>query len=218
MLPTLGLKRGTCVWGLWCWVSAGNVWLVNIQDDRAGGGVGMWEKMNLSVGQGSLSMRKKNEEDCALGSHRGWNKRPWIGGGGCSSGSGPGLSICSDRWGGGTPLSGFPGCWWTADPFVPQRLVVHFWNVVASEGHSLSHPQCIMDGCVPSVTAAPCPTLSLLCYEASALGASFRPFFRDGESDVFTVFRGGLTGSLASSCNDGSLYIATVWQKIEAIG
>lgn len=82
----------------------------------------------------------------------------------------------------------------------------------ASEGPvPLSHPQCIVGGCVPSVTAALfCPTLSLLCYDASALGVSFRPFFRDGESDVFTVFRGGLTGSLASSCSDGSLYIATV--------
>lgn len=44
-----------------------------------------------------LEHDKKNEEDCALGSHRGWDKRQWIGGGCCSSGSGPGLSICSDR-------------------------------------------------------------------------------------------------------------------------
>lgn len=121
------------------------------------------------------------------------------------------LSVATGE--GGTPLSGFPDSWWTADPCVPQHLVVHARYLAASEGHSLSHTQCIMSDHVPSVTAAPCPTLSLLCYEASALGASFCPFFRDGESDVFTVFRGGLTGSLVSSCNDGSLYIATVVQK-----
>lgn len=91
-----------------------------------------------------------------------------------------------------------------------QHLVGYLQNMMAREGHSFSHPQCITGDGVPRVTAALCPTLSLLCYEASALGPSFCPFFRDGESDVFTVFRGGLTGSLASSCNDGSLYIATV--------
>ncbi|TNN86728.1 hypothetical protein EYF80_002911 [Liparis tanakae] len=92
--------------------------------------------------------------------------------------------------------------------------LVHFWNVVASEVPVPSaNPQCIMGNCIPSVTAALRPTLSLLCYDASALGASFRPFFTDGESDVFTVFRGGLTGSAASTCSDGSLYIATVGQR-----
>lgn len=150
----------------------------------------------------------------ALGSHRGWDKRQtmeWEVVVVLAQALGV-LSVVTGE-GGTPPLSGLSGRRWTANPFGPQQLVVHFWSMVASKGHSRSHPQCIMGGWVPSVTAAPCPTLSLLCYEASAFGASFRPFCRDGESDVLTVFRGGLTGSLASSCNDGSLYIATVCQK-----
>lgn len=46
------------------------------------------------------------------------------------------------------------------------------------------------------------------CYEASALGASFLPFWWEGESEVFTVLRGGLC-SATSSCSEGSLYMAT---------
>lgn len=172
-------------------------------------GIDMGEKMKLSAGQRSLSMTEKWRRLCIKEVIRGQRT---VGGGGGSPGLGSGLSLCGDRWGGDSSLGAswlLMDCW----PFIPQHLVVHFWNVVASEGRSLSHPQCITGDCVPSVTLALCPTLSLLCYEASALGASFCPFFREGKSDVFTVFRGGLTGSLASSCSDGSLYIATVRQR-----
>lgn len=156
-----------------------------------------------------LEHEKKNEEDCALGSHRG--DRVGI----RESGQVEVVVVLAQALGFLSVVTGEGGdsslrlSWLLMDcrPFCPSASCS---ALLECEGHSLSHPQCIMGGCVPSVTAAPCPTLSLLCYEASALGASFRPFFRDGESDVFTVFRGGLTGSLASSCNDGSLYIATV--------
>lgn len=46
------------------------------------------------------------------------------------------------------------------------------------------------------------------CYEASALGAPFLPFWWEGESEVFTVLRGGLC-SATSACSEGSLYMAT---------
>lgn len=115
----------------------------------------------------------------------------------------------------------YVGDWWTPLAWLvfppdglltlcPSMFVVHPWNAVAHE-ESLPQPPAVHNVWLffPKRHCCPCPTLSLLCYEASALGASFRPFLRDGESEVLTVFRGGLTGSLASSCSDGSLYMAT---------
>lgn len=81
---------------------------VNIQYNRAGSGVDMWEKMKLSKGQRTLNMTKKNEEDGDLGRHRGWDKR--------HSGKVEAVIVLAQALGllsvatgeGGTPLSGFP--------------------------------------------------------------------------------------------------------------
>lgn len=96
--------------------------------------------------------------------------------------------------------------------------IVQRTPVVVSEDHSLSVSRA---GWAALFPASPLPlvppTLRLRCYDASALGASLRPFFRDGESDVFAVLQGGLTGSLGSSWSDGSLYMATAWRQTEAV-
>lgn len=90
--------------------------------------------------------------------------------------------------------------------------------VVVSEDPSLSVSRAGWAALSPASPLPPVPpTLRLRCYDASALGASLRPFFRDGESDVFAVLQGGLTGSLGSSWSDGSLYMATAWRQTEAV-
>lgn len=79
----------------------------------------------------------------------------------------------------------------------------------SSRSYSSSCPYCMKENGVLSVTEVlhpPC--VRPLCYEASALGASFLPFLWEGESEVFTVLRGGLC-SATSSCSEGSLYMAT---------
>lgn len=106
--------------------------------------------------------------------------------------------VCSGRWvGGGSSLRTHG---------LLNLCILQCTPVVVSEDHCLS-----LSGCLQASPLSLVPlTLSLRCYNASALGASFLPFFRDGESDVFAVLQGGLTGSLGSSWSDGSLYIATV--------
>lgn len=79
----------------------------------------------------------------------------------------------------------------------------------SSRSYSSSCPDCMKENGVLSFSVVPHPPcVCPLCYEASALGASFLPFLWEGESEVFTVLRGGLC-SATSSCSEGSLYMAT---------